>query len=171
MTNSIPKHVLLVADWAVDPHAVLAEASRRSSSHPRATFGVLVPAWLHGLDWAGDPRASIPCARRQVDAICDLAGAAGVHVEAAGVGDPDPVTAISDAVHDWPADEVLLFARPPRLFARGPLDLQHRAQRLIGRPVRRIAAPRAGAGSAHCDARSSTIAIPCPTPMHIVARP
>ena len=113
---STREHVLLVADWTVDPHAVLAEAARRSDGHATT----------------------------------------------ASVGDPDPVTAIGDAVQDRPADEVLLFARSPRFFSLGPLDLRHRAQRMIGRPVRHVSTPRS---------RSITIAMPCPTPMHIVARP
>lgn len=134
--------VLLVVDWTADAHLVVAEASR----HPRATaFGVLVPAWLHGLDWVGDPRASIPCAHRQLMAVQDLATAAGLRIEAAQVGDPDPATAIYDAVQDWPAGEVLLFSRA-RHLAFGPLDLEHRAQRLTGLPVHRIAAPARAPG-------------------------
>jgi hypothetical protein len=99
----------------------------RTEDDHAPTFGVLVPAWLHGLAWAGDPAASVPCAERQLE-----------------------------------SDEVLLFARSARFLSLGPLDLRHRAQRLIGRPVRQVPAPRS---------RSTTIAMPCPTPMHIVARP
>ena len=142
---------LIVADWTVDARAV-ASAARSRAAAGAEEVDVLVPAWLHGLDWAGDPRASVPCAQLQLEAICDLATAAGLPVETAAVGDPDPMTAIGDAVHDWPADEVLLFARPPRFLSLGPLDLRHRAQRLIGRPVRQVPVPRS---------RSTTIAMPC----------
>src|SRR3954462_9149616 len=80
-------HVLLVADWTVDPYAVLAEAQRRRRERPATAFGTLVPAWLHGLDWTGDPGASVPCACRQLAAIGELAAAAGLLVETAVVGD------------------------------------------------------------------------------------
>jgi hypothetical protein len=147
-------HVLLVADWTVDPSAVVAAASQRRQEQPGTSFGILVPAWLHGLDWAGDPHASVPCACHQLAAIGEQATAAGLEIEFARVGDPDPATAIYDAVHDWHADEVLLCVRHHHLALR-PFDLQHRAQRLIGLPVRRVgvrvpaaAAPRGRRG--HC---------------------
>jgi hypothetical protein len=133
-------HVLLVADWTVDPGAVVAAARRRREERPGTTFGLLVPAWLHGIDWAGDPHASVPCACQQLAAIADVAAAAGLDVEVALVGDPDPATAIYDAVHDWHADEVLLCVRHHHLALR-PFDLQHRAQRLTGLPVLRVELP------------------------------
>jgi hypothetical protein len=143
-----PTHVLLAADWTVDPHAVVAAASRRASDGP-ATFGLVVPAWLHGFDWAGDPLASVPCATRALDAISELTVAAGLAVETAGVGDPDPTTAILDALETWPADELLLCA-PGRRLAAGPFDLAHRAHRLTGLPVQRVAVSRRMRGSGHC---------------------
>src|SRR3954471_22194398 len=133
-------HVLLVADWTVDPDAVVGAARRRSQEQPGTTFGLLVPAWLHGIDWAGDPNASAPCACRQLTAIRELAAAAGLPVDVALVGDPDPATAIYDAVQDWHADEVLLCVRHHHLALR-PFDLQHRARRLTGLPVRRVELP------------------------------
>jgi hypothetical protein len=60
--------VLLVSDWTVDPHAVVAAAARHDERES-AAFALLVPAWLHGLDWVGDPLASVPCAQRQLDVI------------------------------------------------------------------------------------------------------
>jgi hypothetical protein len=150
-------NVLLVADWTVDAHAVVAEARRHRAARSNAAFGVVVPAWLHGLDWAGDPRASFPCARRQVAAIGELAAAAGLPVDAMMVGDPDPLAAICDAILDWPVDEVLLFARGSRFSRFGPLDLQHRVHRSTGLPVRRVGmrgTPRhrlgTGTRSGHC---------------------
>jgi hypothetical protein len=134
-------HVLLVADWTVDPGAVVAAARRHREEQPATTFGLLVPAWLHGLDWAGDPNASAPCACRQLTAIREVAAAAGLDVEVALVGDPDPATAIYDAVHDWHADEVLLCVRHHHHLALRRFDLQHRAQRLTGLPVRRVELP------------------------------
>jgi hypothetical protein len=153
--------VLLVADWTFDPHAVIDEARRLRRERPEIAFHILVPAWLHGLDWAGDPRASVPCAHRQLEALAELAGAAGIAVRTVAVGDPDPATAIYDAVQDSPFDEVLLFARARRL-AFGPLDLQHRVQRLTGLPVRRIAMPLPAATAPPHRRRGHCIQDPAP---------
>src|SRR5688500_9433972 len=90
--------VLVVADWSVDPHVVIASCSARACAG--VSFALVVPAWLHGLGWAGDPRASLPCARRQVDLLVGLSRAAGLELVAAEAGDPDPVAAIADALRD-----------------------------------------------------------------------
>jgi hypothetical protein len=108
--------ILVVADWTVDPHAVVAACSRRAAEEA-VWFTLMVPASLHGLDWAGDPTASVPCAQRQLETITELSIAAGLDVEVAGVGDPDSVSAIGDALNDHLAAEILLFGRERR-FAR-----------------------------------------------------
>lgn len=82
--------VLVVADWRADARGVVNVAERRAAERP-ATFRVVVPAWLHGLDWIGDPRGSRPCAEAQVEALQALWRAAGLDLAAAEVGDPDPV--------------------------------------------------------------------------------
>ena len=152
-TNRTP--VLLVADWNVDPHAVIAAAARREQ-HGAATFGLLVPAWLHGLDWAGDPGASVPCARRQLEELQRLSAAAGLAIGSACVGDPDPITAILDALDGWRAGELLVCMRPRRV-GRGPLDVARRARRLTGLPVERVAV---SAASPRCEVRPRRRAAP-----------
>ena len=141
--NPTETRVLLVADWAVDPHAVVAAASRRAARGD-TLFDLVVPAWLHGVDWAGDPHASFPCAQRQLETLSGLLGAAGLPVGHATVGDPDPTAAILDALDDRRADELLLCARDRRLGG-GPLDLAHRARRLTGLPVTRVGVRRPAA--------------------------
>jgi hypothetical protein len=152
---------LVVADWAVDPYAVVA-ALRRRAAEEAAAFALVVPAWLHGLDWVGDPAASVPCAQRQLEKLVELSSRAGLDVEVAHVGDPDVISAIGDALDARDATEILLFERRCR-FGRNPLDLVHRAQRATGLGVRRIeAGPSQGPrgrhgwallrGGGHCDA-------------------
>jgi hypothetical protein len=97
------------------------------------SFGLVVPAWLHGLDWAGDPRASRPCATRQLETIVGLAGSAGLEIDIAQVGDPDPTSAVDDALHEFAAGEILLCRDRSR---RGHmLDLPHRLRRMTRLPV------------------------------------
>ena len=154
--------ILVVADWTVDPHAVVAACSRHDERDP-TSFVLLVPAWLHGLDWAGDPAASAPCAQRQLETIAQLSIAAGLDVEVAGVGDPDPISAIGDVLESHAPTEILLCGRERRFGTSHPLDLAHRAHRTTRLPVRRIsvaaaAGPRARhgwtllRGGGHCDA-------------------
>jgi hypothetical protein len=136
-----PGRVLLVADWNVDPRAIVGAACRRAE-RGQAAFGLVVPAWLHGVEWVGDPTASVPCALRQMVAISSLADDAGLQLATAIVGDPDPATAVVDAIQCWPAGEVLLCVRGRRLTA-GRLDLAHRVERMTGLPVQRAVVPPA----------------------------
>jgi hypothetical protein len=102
-----------------------------------------VPARLHGIDWVGDPYASVPCAQRQLDAIVRLAPAAGLDVVDARVGDPEQIAAIGDALADWPVQALLLCAPRGRVGAPYPFDLWTRARRLSSLPVARIEVPTA----------------------------
>ena len=128
--------VLVVADWTVDPYGVIA-ACRRRAAEGRTAFALVVPAWLHGLDWVGDPHASRPCAARQLEALERIAAAAGLDVELAKVGDPDPTSAIDDARAAYPATEILVCGRPRRLGDL--LGLVRRVRRASGLPVRDVA--------------------------------
>jgi hypothetical protein len=125
--------VLVVADWAVDAQAVVSACA--SAAGRDLELGLLVPAWLHGLDWIGDPHASTPCARRQLADIRALAHEQGVDFNSAGVGDPDVLTGICDALAAWPADELVLCSRPRRLHLPHPFGLARRARRLTGLTV------------------------------------
>jgi hypothetical protein len=147
MATEAPTRVLVVADWTVDATDVVAECRRRAERDP-ALFVLMVPAWLHGLDWAGDPRAAVPCAHRQLATLARLCVEAGLAVEVAGVGDPSPISAIGDALTDHAATSVLLCTRG-RHVPSHPLDLVHRAHRVTGLPVHRVAV-RAGQASGHC---------------------
>ena len=133
-----PRRVLLVADWELDPEAVVEAARNARAERPDTRLALLVPAWLHGIDWAGDPHASVPCAHLQVETIRRRCAEAGAALEWASVGDADPAAAMGDATSDWPADELLLFTRARRVRIGSPLDVAHRARRLTGLPVRRI---------------------------------
>jgi hypothetical protein len=147
MTIDEDTRILVVADWSVEPADVVAECRRRAH-RVRAVFILLVPAWLHGADWAGDPRVSMPCARRQLVTLERLCAVADLAVEVAGVGDPDPISAIGDALAAHAVSGVLLCTRV-RHMPSHPLDLPHRARRLTGLPVDRVAM-RAGRRRAHC---------------------
>jgi hypothetical protein len=90
------RRVLVVSDWRTDPYGVI-EACRQRAAAGDVAFAFVVPAWLHGLDWVGDPTASRPCAARQLETLTRLAVGASLEVPFAGVGDPDPSSAVDDA--------------------------------------------------------------------------
>jgi hypothetical protein len=149
---------LVVADWTVDPQAVVTWCRTHDHRRP-STLRIVVPAWLHGLDWVGDPWASVPCAQGQLERTSGLCAAAGLRVGSAAVGDPDPLSAIDDAVHAGRVDEILLFARGRHVAAGYPLSVAWRAGRLSDVPVQSIATPRAASrrrrlvlAGGHCDA-------------------
>ena len=137
-TMSAAARILVVADWTIDPHGVIAACVKRAAQRG-SSFGLLVPAWLHGADWVGDPAASAPCAQRQLETLVQLGACAGLCVDAASVGDPDVMSAIVDALNERDADEILLFERSRRAHPAHPFDLVHRARRVTGRPVERFA--------------------------------
>jgi hypothetical protein len=132
--------VLVVVDWKLDAAALAAVLERDVGR--RGTVGLLVPAWLHGLDWVGDPSASFPCAERQLGTLARYLREAGVPIAYAAVGDPDSVTAIDDAVADWPADGILLFPPQRRLVAPAALSLARRVERATGLPAARSSVAR-----------------------------
>jgi hypothetical protein len=132
--------LLAVVDWTLDPVAVTADLSSHAATR-HARIGLLVPAWLHGLDWIGDPTASVPCAERQLTALKRLTRLAGINIDAARVGDPDLGAGTEDVIYDWPADEVLLYARKSRLRAPRPFDPVSRISRVSGLPVTRVPLP------------------------------
>jgi hypothetical protein len=149
--GSSAARVLAVLDWTVDPRSLVATLSRDPRTRD-AVIGLLAPAWLHGLDWVGDPTASVPCAERQLIAVVRQCAGADVTVGAATVGDPDPVTASIDALAAWPADQVVLCTRP-RHFAVPPLlGLVSRIRRATGLPVLRLPVPVPAAGKTRCTA-------------------
>ena len=75
----------------------------------------------------------MPCAARQLEAIVGLAEAGTLEFDVAYVGDPDPTSAVEDALHEFQAGEILLCRDRSR---RGhPLDLPHRLRRATGLPV------------------------------------
>ena len=153
--RSSASRLLVVADWELDARAVVAAVSEAVRRARVETVALLVPAWLHGLDWAGDPAASVPCAEAKLRVIVESGRREGLSFDRATVGDADPATAISDAAAEWAPDEVRLLIQPRRLPFGHPLDLRHRAMRTTGLPVDsmavgRRAAPRPRIASGHC---------------------
>jgi hypothetical protein len=106
--------MLIVADRSADPGKLI-DMLREQVESTRIAATVLVPASLYGLDWMGDPRATIPAAERHAALLQTALLNLGVAHCDARVGDPDPRAAIDDALSTDPFDEVLISVRSPRI--------------------------------------------------------
>jgi hypothetical protein len=144
--------VLAIVDWDADPERAV-EAFQSVAHAGPSVFGLVVPSRLHGLDWLGDPIASVPCAQRQLDALAERATRDGLDLARLGVGEPEALTAIRDALLRWPADEIVL-ARARHLAPR-PFNLARRVRRVTRIPVRHVDA-RPAHGHVHCDLGPAT---------------
>jgi hypothetical protein len=127
---------LAVVDWSVDP-ATVAETLRAHTEREPAAFALLVPSRLPGLDWIGDPKASCPCAERQLSEVGALMRRRGLEIEQGRVSEPERVAAIRDAADAWTPDRIVLFDRP-RLLGGHPLSVARRVERATRRAVERF---------------------------------
>ena len=139
--RSTAERILAVVDWDLEPGTtahLIAEQAKRL----RGRLGILVPARLHGLDWAGDPHSSEPCAERQLSDLQRLLAEEGVQLEAGWVGGPETIPAIADVLDDWSPDEVMLMRARAEHSRLWPLSLSRRVRWLSGLPVSWMRAPR-----------------------------
>ncbi|HEX2110075.1 MAG TPA: hypothetical protein VHF67_00850 [Gaiellaceae bacterium] len=126
-------HVLVIGSQTVVAEPVL-EAVRERAAQSPAEFTVVVPA---------EP----PGAERRVDKTLVRLRAAGV--EATGhVGDPDPVCAVVNALHDEPVDEIIISTFPRETSGWLRRDVLGRIRKHTDVPIRHIEVPREEAEAA-----------------------
>ena len=147
------KRFLVVANQTAGAPALMTSIKQRLAGGP-ASFHVVVPATgvrdlvrlaalgcdpLSGYnvsvaDVAGGNEQAIAHAQAQLDA--QLAELRALGADASGeVGDPDPLTAIADALKDRKVDEILLSTLPAGVSRWLSMDLPHRAGRKFGVPL------------------------------------
>lgn len=135
------EHVLVVAERAADPVPLINMLARRAHAS-RLVVTLLVPATLHGLDWAGDPRAGIADAARYAERLRRRLAADGVQVDTTLVGDPDPRAAIEDVLAVRRFAEVVISRPPKRVAQLLRVDLPQRLQQATDAPVTHVRAGR-----------------------------
>jgi hypothetical protein len=131
--------VLVVAHRTAATPALL-EAIRDRAATSDATFTLLVPASARGLHKVMDPEDAD---HGEAQAVLELAlplmrDAAGAEVEGI-VGDPEPLSAIQDAINLRGFDEIIISTLPTRVSKWLHLDLPAKAAGL-GLPVTTITA-------------------------------
>jgi hypothetical protein len=107
--------MLIVAGLTAEPTEIVDALRRKVEAEDRIEATVLVPASLRGLEWVGDPRATIPAAERYASVLQVALLNLGVARVEARVGDPDAHAAIDDALAVEDFDEVLISMRSPRV--------------------------------------------------------
>jgi hypothetical protein len=139
MESSTPTRVLVVAHRTAATPALLDAVAQRAARGP-CVFTLLVPNQAHGLHRVVDAEDQNDEEAQAVIALAVplLEEAAGGPVEAV-VGDPEPLSAIQDAVNLRGFDEIIISTLPTRVSRWTRLDLPHKAAGL-GLPVTTVTA-------------------------------
>jgi hypothetical protein len=145
MVMSDPAHVLVVAHQTAATEGLIAAVRERAARGP-AVFHLVVPRQAHGMHKVVDPQdAGSDDAQAVLDrALPKLTEAAGQEVTGS-IGDPEPLSAIQDAVNLGSYDEIIISTLPSRVSRWLKLDLVSKT-RALGLPVTHVeAASRAEA--------------------------
>ena len=114
------------------------------SQAPDAEVLVVAPALNSRLRrWVSDEDAARQEAKERAAAFVERLEQGGVHAEGR-VGDADPLLAIADALATFPADVIVIAARPER-SSRLADKLVSRARKRFALPVFRVEEPLAPA--------------------------
>jgi hypothetical protein len=138
-SSSVATRVLVVANRTAATPALL-EAVRQRAERGPCTFTLLVPNTAHGLHRVVDPEDQ---GVSEAEGVLELAlplleEAAGDEVEGI-IGDPEPLSAIQDAINLRGFDEIILSTLPTRVSRWLHVDLPRKAAGL-GLPVTTVTA-------------------------------
>jgi hypothetical protein len=136
--------VLVVANQTAESEELLA-ALRERDAQGDCEFTILIPATAHGLQWAANMDADTAKEEAEVhrDALIGRLRDAGVEVDGAIVGDPDPLGAIQDACNRGSYDELIVSTLPHHVSRWLHLDLPRKAAHATGLPVTTVEAKAA----------------------------
>jgi hypothetical protein len=113
---------------------------RQRAERSPATFTLLVPAVPRGLAWAADMKAGRPEALPRAEAGARRMRLAGLELEEALVGDPDPFAAVGDVLGSGRFDEVIVSTLPRGISRWLRLSLPQRLRRTTELPVLHVTA-------------------------------
>jgi hypothetical protein len=122
-------HTLVVANQTADSRPLLEALSRRASEGPHA-FTVLIPQ-------EGGAGSAAAEARERLESMLEHMREAGL--EATGLtGDPDPFTAIMNALQFYRVDDIVISTHPETRSGWLRADLIERVRRSTAAPVEHI---------------------------------
>ena len=136
-----PARVLIVANRTAATDSLLEAVRRRADAGP-AEFHLLVPATPRGQHRVVDPEvAGRQEATEQLELALELLQMATGSEVTGHVGDAEPVSAISDTLHEREVDEIIISTLPRRLSRWMHIDLPSKI-RGLGLPVTHVEARR-----------------------------
>ena len=144
------RRVLVVVDEPCTAPELCASVRSHAGDEP---IDALVIAPAHGsiaTQWYVDEDAARADAKHRLRACVACLGRDGIRAEGR-LSDPDPVHAVADALHAFPADEILFITGPLRRstwLRRNAID---RARRSFPQPIEHVVMPgarRSGGGEA-----------------------
>ncbi len=108
-----PTHRLLVVANETVGGAELLAVLRAKASVPGTVVFVVCPALNSRVrTWTSDEDAARDAAQRRLDASLARLASAGIGARGE-IGDGDPLQAVEDTLHVFPADEVIVSTHPP----------------------------------------------------------
>jgi hypothetical protein len=125
-------HALVIANQTVLGEPLLAAIRERNEAGP-VDFTILIPADAEG-------------AERRLREVCAVMGAEGIRASG-HLGDPDPVVAAENTIHDEQVDEIIVSTFPQASSGWLRRDVVGRIKAL-GRPVTHIVVSREEAEAA-----------------------
>ena len=132
------RRVLFVANEPFEPAALVDVIGLRADEEPPAEALVIAPALNSRLrHWLSDEDE----ARRSAGLLlaASLEGLSALGIKAHGeVGDGDPLQAISDALNEFDANEIVIAMQPEGRSHWLTHDLVGRARRRFDQPVREV---------------------------------
>jgi hypothetical protein len=129
--------VLVVIDEACPSLSLCATVRQHAAEEPTEVFVIAPERGSTATQWYVDEDAArADAAQRLRGCISRLAGS-GIRVDGR-LADPDPVHAITDALYDFPADEILLITAPQRPSTWLRPNVIDRVRRGFHQPVEHI---------------------------------
>ena len=132
--------VLVVVDEPCTSPSLCASVREQAAREP---IEALIIAPAHGsaaTQWYIDEDAARADATQRLRGCVSCLSGAGIHAEGR-LADPDPVNAITDALHDFPADEILIVTAPQRPSTWLHRSVIDRARCTFQQPVKHLVVP------------------------------
>lgn len=134
------RHLLLVVDDACTAPQLCASVREFAGDTPIEAF-VIAPASGTSTQWIVDEDAARADATHRLRACLTCLASDGIRVRGE-LSDPDPIQGIADALHQFPAEEILLISAPHRPSRWLRQDVIERAHHAFRQPITHIAMPR-----------------------------
>src|SRR4051812_24051272 len=142
-TFSMPDkaRILVVANHTADSDELVEELRERAAREPMGVT-LVVPAVPRGLAWAADMYSGAAEAEKRLRSAQERLREAGVDLDDARVGSPDPLAAVCDAIHFGHYDEIVVSTLPRHVSRWLKCALPRRIARVPGVPVSHVVSGR-----------------------------